>query len=639
MISAAILTYGAWMLRRHFSDPGLVLLTNVAAAKWITFDEPVQVQVHGGGNTVRAFRIRFKVVYPTANATLRLRALKRWNVLLDGKVIGGTGSDPLRWKTEHEVELAPLLVPGDHELKVYVQNENGPVALRATCDALSLSTDERWESTRDETTWTPARLASTRAPTAISRKFEPVHSAFTDKLPRFGSIFALVFAATVSWSKLNARRRSAISPAAVRWTIMGVWVLLGANNILRLPAPAGFDVSGHLEYISYLITHKRVPLATDGWQLFQAPLYYAVAAPIYLLLAKLATATNALLLLRALSLLAGLLQIEICYRATRHVFPGRKDLQILGTLFAGFLPMNIYLSQYVGNEPLASCLASLVILLCLKQLGSGDSAAPAGHRTHVTLGIVFGLALLTKFSAIVLTAPLLLWFALQLFTSPGRRRQVLIGGVTVFGVATLVAGWYYARNWIHLGRPFVGGWDLNRGIPWWQDPGYRTPGDLLRFGEVFTYPIYAGVVGFWDGVYATFWCDSFVSSAVDAAYAPPWNYSFLLGSVWLALIPTAAITLGAARALRPGDSSLAITPVGFALICVGAYWGALVHHFLTQPYYSAVKSFYTLGAMPAYTLLFVAGLDLLGRNTIARAIVYGGIAAWAVSVYLAYFAR
>ena len=411
---------------------------------------------------------------------------------------------------------------------------------------------------------------------------------------------------------------------------------------MKLPPPAGFDVPGHLDYIAFLINHKRVPLATDGWQMFQSPLYYALAAPLYLLLAKIGPAANAVLLLRGLSLLAGILQIEISYRATRHVFPERRDLQILGIIFAGFVPMNIYLSQYVGNEPLASCLGSAVILLCLRQLG-GSGNTRIHQRSFVAIGIVFGLALLTKFSAIILTAPLLFLFALRylLDREMGHDvgKRIAVACTIVFGAAALVAGWYYVRNWIHLGRPFVGGWDLNRGIPWWQDPGYRTPGDLLRFGEVLTHPIYAGVVGLWDGIYATFWCDSFISSAVEAPSRPPWNYLYLLSSVWLALLPTAAILLGVIRSLFRGSSSSQGRQMLFAVVCVCAYAGALVHHFLTQPYYSAVKSFYTLGAMPCYSLLFVAGFDLLGRTVLTRALLYGGMACWVVSVYVAYFAR
>lgn len=165
------------------------------------------------------------------------------------------------------------------------------------------------------------------------------------------------------------------------------------------------------------------------------------------------------------------------------------------------------------------------------------------------------------------------------------------------------------------------------------------PGNLLRFGTVLTHPVYAGVVSFWDGVYGTFWCDSFISSADEAAFRPPWNYSYLLPGVWLALVPTAAIVLGSFRALRCGSSPHHIRPLLFALVCVGAYAGALVHHFLTQSYYSAVKSFYTLGAMPCYTLLAAAGFDLMGRNIITRALVYGGMSTWALSVYVTYFVR
>jgi hypothetical protein len=151
-------------------------------------------------------------------------------------------------------------------------------------------------------------------------------------------------------------------------------------------------------------------------------------------------------------------------------------------------------------------------------------------------------------------------------------------------------------------------------------------------------PIYAGLESFWDGVYATFWSDSYLSSAVAFGSAPKWNFGFLSASLVLALVPTAALLVGSVLAIRrvlvDGNPVWLI-----ALACVGAYVLALVHHVLTLPYHCAVKAFYTVGAIPAYILLAAAGFELLSRHIVGRIVVHGGVACWAVSVVVAYFAQ
>jgi hypothetical protein len=249
---------------------------------------------------------------------------------------------------------------------------------------------------------------------------------------------------------------------------------------------------------------------------------------------------------------------------------------------------------------------------------------------------VLGLGLLTKVSLLVLVPPLLA-AGVSSLRRGGASWSAIAGAVgRVGGVCAVVSGWYYARNWILLGRPFVGGWDPSRGIVWWQDPGYRTWQQYLSFGESLMRPIYAGTNGLWDGLHATMWLDGMLSGKVGGTL-PPWNFAPLLAGAWLGLLPLALMVLGAgrgiARAVRGESDGLAFCAVA---VCAGL--AAVIWISLTVPTYSSIKATYLLAFLPCFGVLAAAGYEPLARRAWARPLLAGGIACWAVFAYAAYFA-
>ena len=66
--------------------------------------------------------------------------------------------------------------------------------------------------------------------------------------------------------------------------------------------------------------------------MFQSPLYYIISAPLYKALVAWAPPESILPVLRLIPFLCGALQVEVCYRALKIVFPGRDDLQAMGTV-------------------------------------------------------------------------------------------------------------------------------------------------------------------------------------------------------------------------------------------------------------------------------------------------------------------
>ena len=86
-----------------------------------------------------------------------------------------------------------------------------------------------------------------------------------------------------SWARrLNARESHLrFAPSLLRWILMAAWVVLAANNIWQVPSQVGPDIFAHYQYVVYISRSWSLPLATDGWEMFQPPLFYSIAAPFY----------------------------------------------------------------------------------------------------------------------------------------------------------------------------------------------------------------------------------------------------------------------------------------------------------------------------------------------------------------------
>ena len=451
-------------------------------------------------------------------------------------------------------------------------------------------------------------------------------------LPAFGLMAFWYWASHAPERFRWAARRP--SPAVACWLLMGALLVLALNNIWKLPPYVGFDVNGHLAYMLFIIHNGRLPLAHEGWQMFQSPLYYLLSLPLAESMVNSMDLENLKKLLRIIPLLCGIAQVAVCYSAVRMVFPARRDLQICGTIVGGLLPMNIYISQYIGNEPLAGVLTSLTICMALAVVYG--SARCRSRWWIALLGAVYGLALLAKVTPIVLAPILVGW----LIVMPWLRAESALVGLKRAGlmcvIAGLCCGWYYWRNYAEFGRFFIGGWDSARSIEWWQDPGYRTLGELSRFGQSLRHPIYASVSGLWDSLYSTMWTDGSISSSARYKGSPPWNESFLVGGVLLSIVPQVLMLCGAAAGciwkLMPNRGAIVL-----CVICVGAYLAAITGLYLKVPIYSTAKATYALGLLPCFAILVTAGLEVVARTIASRAFLYGLIAAWAVGAYATFF--
>ena len=198
-----------------------------------------------------------------------------------------------------------------------------------------------------------------------------------------------------------------------------------------------------------------------------------------------------------------------------------------------------------------------------------------------------------------------------------------------------VCGWYYARIWMRFGTPLLINGDLLSGFTWWQDPGYHTATDYLRFGRSLMNPLFSGFAGFADGIYSTLWGDGLCGGFSSLTFA--WNQQPMMAGYLLALIPMALILTGAVvaiiRFIRKPSSELFLL-LGFcAVIVLG-----LIFMTLKVPSYAVVKAFYGLSALTPLCFFGALGWETLthGRARL-RSVLGAFLLIWATNSFATYW--
>jgi len=314
--------------------------------------------------------------------------------------------------------------------------------------------------------------------------------------------------------------------------------------------------------------------------------------------------------LHGLGCACALLQCGALLAGLRLLLGDRLRPLFAGLALAVFLPMQLYVFQYVSNEGLHAALATLALYLTLRILARDDTSL----RSHLVLGAVLGLAMLAKFSALLTCAVVAAVLAGRLVARRVRDPRVYARTVGALALATLLlCGWHYARVARRFGSPLVGNWDRASGFAWWMDPGYATAGWFLRFGRSLTAPLFSALHGLPDALYSTLWGDGLLGGAAVITVRPPWNYGLMAAGYLLALIPTAALLTGLAAALV----RLVRAPRAADFLLVGAVGGtgfAILAMSLKLPFYAQAKAFYGLAAMMGLCALAGEGFAILTRR-------------------------
>ncbi len=613
----------AWIAR---TDPAINYLAGHRDADWIVFPAAVDARAHWSASLDATFRREFILPHNPAAARLTLRALRRAEVKVNGVSIQLPQNR--NWKTVSEVAIGEQLHEGANIIEVRVFNHNGPPALWLilSSDQANVRTDKNWETSFAGSSWRNAALASEAKTPGRGNPIadgERTFDAARKIWPLWILLIGIACAGIVLW---RASLKHFTSPSLERIVVLlvcAMWLFLFWNNTRLLPFHAGFDSKEHLKYIEYIQQHWSLPLPSEGWEMYQPPLYYFIAAAI-LSFCKLAiNDPGSVLVLRALGAFFGIAQCVLVFLTLRLVLPVRTAL--VGLLLAAFLPMHLYLMHYVTNEILTATLATLTVYLCMRLL---KNETP-GAAQFVFVGLALGATMLTKATGILLLPIAVAAIFAKLIRTRAPVAVSLRHLGLVLATCLAVCGWHYVRVWLRFGTPLLGNWDVTSGFAWWQDPGYHTAADYLRFGRSLITPLFSGFAGFADGIYSTLWGDGLSGGASSVNVA--WNLSPMAAGYLWSLVPAILILVGVGvagvRFLRKPSAELFLL-LGLSVVVAVA----LSFMTLKVPSYAQAKAFYGLSALAPLCFFGAIGWETMTNNrTRFRFIIGALLVVWALN--------
>ena len=345
------------------------------------------------------------------------------------------------------------------------------------------------------------------------------------------------------------RGRSRLIPGA----LLLVYLALATGYTLANPLYESTDEVRHFRYVRHLVVNRSLPVQhsdapraqshhpplyyflgalISGWVPVAREVYYApVENPFWAYRYWEVGVDNkiqyvhgdderfpfrdvalAVYLVRCMTILMGAGGVWLTYRTGCEVFRDRPALALGGAALVGFNPQFLYLSGAINNDIPAALCGAAVVWTCTRLVRNGPSL-----RTDVTLGVLFGLALLTKFHLLALAGVMGLAYALAVWwprqrprgdRQAGGWRAVLRGALVIVGLSAVISGWWFLRNWRLYGDPtglnkvnelWAGRsaaeswWAIGQGLPYL----WSTLWGRFGYGQVpMPQPVYHGLLVF-----------------------------------------------------------------------------------------------------------------------------------------------
>jgi hypothetical protein len=281
------------------------------------------------------------------------------------------------------------------------------------------------------------------------------------------------------------------------WLLAAILILFVALAVwysLTIPLGEAPDEVPHFTYIRYLARHRGLPTTIEEHEAFQPPFYYALGAVLSFSIedepdAAFAIRANAqydvadprapknvLLhtadeawpfrgwalawhLVRLLSIALGAITVWSVFQVGRILFPDQPAIGLTMAALTAFTPQFLFLSAVVNNDNAAIAISALTLWQVAALLHKRHPLQ--NWRRSAVLGLLLGLGLLSKASLLALLPVVglaIVVAGLRQRQSASGRRPVRIAGhlALTLGLAAILAGWYFVRNWVLFGDPL--GW-------------------------------------------------------------------------------------------------------------------------------------------------------------------------------------
>jgi len=589
------------------------------------------------------FRRQFKLEDVPQKCRLRVRAMMQYSMSVNGQVIEANSQYEKRnWKQARIYNIKLVLKKGDNSIVIWVNNPEGPPALLVEGmtlkspkgkTKLSSNTDWKAASEPDFNKWISV-VPTLTDEARLGEKKGPIQNSPGARYPVYMIIFGayllfillavnplqIFYRLDTDFPQRRDRERSfALKIGLIKSSrflslapliaIIIIILVINIHNVANYSYQRrGFDWGGHVDYIRYMASKWRTPIATEGWEMFQPPLYYFLSAIIYKLFGGVTGEPGSLKAVQIMGTLAGVANACFALLVLRKLFKRNLLIQLLGFSLVAFLPMCFYMNPLISNEIFAGSVISFAIYTLIRY-GFEEQIK---IRHALIMGLAVGLAMLSKYTATFVFLAAVVTLIIRIISNPStRRREVVVLAAFLIAVFA-ISGWLYIRNLAEFHDPFIGNWDKKSGYHYEQHHGYRTLGFYLKFGSVFLHtPERSRWASFWDGKYGSMWMDShgsFLRHNNEKAN--------LYGSIiiYLALLPSVAIVLGFYQSLKSAFGSARSRP-DLALVVVSSLTIiSLISFTMEVPFFSTIKAFFFLSLLPAIAVFAGKGLYTMSRN-------------------------
>ncbi len=285
------------------------------------------------------------------------------------------------------------------------------------------------------------------------------------------------------------------------WFVLGLFVLVGILYSATIPIFEASDEVWHYPMVDYIADYWALPVqplepgqSSGPWRQegSQPPLYYALGAALTFWIDRsdfeqvrtmnphvsagevTPDRSNLNLVLhnpdlerfpwkgtalavhivRFLSVGLGAWAILLTWSLIRELFPDTAWMAVVSAAIHAFTPMYLFISSTVNNDNLIVPLSTLSLLWMIRMIKSAPELTSRQHLwRHATLGLVLGLAMLTKATGIgllPLAAATVFWEAWRLPANKSlqKRTWFFVKSLGVMAIPLLaVSGWWFYRNY------------------------------------------------------------------------------------------------------------------------------------------------------------------------------------------------
>jgi hypothetical protein len=229
-------------------------------------------------------------------------------------------------------------------------------------------------------------------------------------------------------------------------------VVLRLSLLINYDTWQSYDALKHWWYVTWYHDHYELPPVDVIVEAYHPPLWYFMSG----MLTRISMRGQGL---QVIAVGCGCARLVLVWMGIERWLPGGAVARRVALGLAAVLPASVFLEGMMGAEPLSNLLAAAILVLS-PAVFAVEGKQRLGRAA--VLGLLAGLALLTKISALSLIGAIGLGALFECATREGSARVRLARLAPFFAglaVCALTSGFYFGHNVRTKGKPFLSSFD------------------------------------------------------------------------------------------------------------------------------------------------------------------------------------